>query len=115
MGSASAICWTDRPEPPPSPSSSTILRRFGSPSASNGSPARAVVVDDFAIGLLRPHPVVLRIVRQLREPERLEQRRQVHPEPAPVALPEAVPSADRVVRVPAPCLDGPLGRRLLLV
>ena len=36
IGSASASSWTDRP---PEPSSSTIARRFGSPSASNGSPA----------------------------------------------------------------------------
>ena len=36
-------------------------------------------------------------MRQLGEPERLEQRRQVHPEPAAVALAQAVPAADRVV------------------
>src|SRR3954449_2963945 len=35
IGSASAICWTERS---PAASSSTIARRLGSPSASNGSP-----------------------------------------------------------------------------
>ena len=35
---------------------------------------------------LRPHPVVLRVVLELREPERLEERRHVHAEPAAEAL-----------------------------
>ena len=63
----------------------------------------------------RAHPVVLGVVRQLDQPERLEQRRQVHPEPAAVALAQAVPAADRVVLGPAPALDRAVLGRLLLV
>jgi len=48
-------------------------------------------------GLDRAHPVVARVVRELGEAERLQQRRQVHAEAAAVALAEAVPAADRVV------------------
>ena len=63
----------------------------------------------------RPHPVVLRLVGELGQAERLEQRRHVDAEPAAEALLEAVPAADRVVRRAAPGLDRALGCRLLLV
>ena len=51
----------------------------------------------------------------LGQPERLQERRQVHPEPAAVALAQPVPAADGVVGRAAPGLHGPLGSRLLLV
>src|SRR5687768_6950997 len=109
IGSASASSWTDRS---PAPSSSTMARRLGSPSASNGSPAIAGPDIEDSDG---PHPVVLRLVGQLREPERLEQRREVHPESPAIALAEAVPAADRVRLVAAPPFHRPARRGLLLV
>ena len=67
-------------------------------------------------GLLdRPHPVVAGIVGDLGQAERLEQRRQVHPEPAPVTAAQAVPAADRVVGGPPPRLHRAVGGGLLLV
>ena len=45
----------------------------------------------------RAHPVVARVVLDLGQPERLQQRRHVHAEAAAQALLEAVPAADRVV------------------
>src|SRR5215213_711972 len=65
--------------------------------------------------LLRPDPVVLRVVRQLGEPEGLEEGWEVHPEPAAVALPEAVPPSDRIRSIAAPRLDRSGLRILLLV
>ena len=65
---------------------------------------------------MRAHPVVAGVVcSSSAQPERLEQRRQVHAEAAAVALAQAVPAADRVVRGPAPGLDRAVGGRLLLV
>ena len=49
--------------------------------------------------------VVPRVVLQLDQSQRLEQRRQVHAKSAAVALPRAVPATDRVVR------RAPEGRR----
>src|SRR5215213_11732585 len=60
------------------------------------------------------HPVVLGVVRQLGHAECLHQRRDVHPEPAAVALAHAVPPADWVALRPAPGLDRS-GRRLVLL
>src|SRR5215472_7679874 len=51
----------------------------------------------------------------LGQAERLQQRREVHAEPAAVPLAQAVPAADRVIRGPAPSLDRPVGGRLALV
>ena len=51
------------------------------------------------------HRVVAGVVRELGQAERLEQRRQVHAEPAAVALAQPVPAADRVVLGAAPRLD----------
>ena len=48
-------------------------------------------------------------------PSSLQQRREVHAEPAAVALAQAVPAADRVVRRASPRLDGSRRGRLLLV
>src|SRR2546429_4423740 len=61
IGSVSAISRTDRP---PAPSSSTMARRLGSPSASKGSPARWGVGTAVLPLLLRP---VLEAVGELRE------------------------------------------------
>ena len=63
----------------------------------------------------RADPVVAGVVLELDQAEPLEQRREVHPEPAAVALALAVPAAHRVVLGPAERLDGALGRGLLLV
>ena len=60
-------------------------------------------------GVRRPDAVVLRVVLQLREPQRLEQRRQVDPEATAVALAHPVPAADRVRLRASPALDPPLG------
>src|SRR5271165_7199416 len=65
--------------------------------------------------LNRPHPVVAGIVGDLGEAEFLEQRRQVHPEPAAVTAAQAVPAADGVIGGPSPRLHRPLGGGLLLV
>src|SRR5262249_9403998 len=48
IGRTSAICWTERAPPP---RTSRIARRLGSPSASNGSPAR---LRAGWVGLVRP-------------------------------------------------------------
>lgn len=56
-------------------------------------------------GSERPHLVVTGVVGDLGEAERLEQRRQVHGEPATVTVAQAVPPTDRIVRGPAPRLD----------
>jgi two-component system, OmpR family, sensor kinase len=66
-------------------------------------------------GLDRAHPVVARVVRELGEAERLQQRGHVHAEPAAIALAQPVPAADRVADGPAPCLDRALGGVLALV
>jgi hypothetical protein len=54
-------------------------------------------------------------VGELSLAEGLRQRRQVHPETPAIALPEAVPAADRIVFRAAPRLDGAIFRRLLLI
>ena len=64
---------------------------------------------------LRAHAVVARVVLDLGQAERFEQRRHVHAEAAAVALAQPVPAADRVVGGAAPGLDGAVGGRLLLV
>src|SRR5688500_16417063 len=61
------------------------------------------------------HAVLARIVLELREPELLHERRDVHREPPAITLPEAVPAADGVVRRACPGLDRPLRGGLLLV
>src|SRR5207253_10688393 len=61
------------------------------------------------------HPVVLRVVGQFGQAQRLEERRHVDAEPAAEALLETVPAAYRVARRAAPCLDRPVRRRFLLV
>ncbi len=53
----------------------------------------------------RPHPVVLGVVGELDQAERLEQRRHVDAEPAAEALLEAVPATQRVVGRATPRLD----------
>src|ERR1700730_2818344 len=63
----------------------------------------------------RPHLVVAGVMGDLGQAEFLEQRRQVHPEPAAVPVAQAVPAPDRVVRGPSPRLHRALGGRLLLV
>src|SRR4029078_1701437 len=63
----------------------------------------------------RPLLVVLRVVGQLDEPEGLEQWRDVHAEPAAVALAQAITAADRIFLGPAPALDRAVLRGLLLV
>src|SRR5258706_11969778 len=62
-----------------------------------------------------PHPVVLRIVLELGQPERLEQRRHVDAEAAAQPLLGPVPAAHRVLLAAPPRLDRAVGRRLLLV
>src|SRR3954470_5503124 len=103
IGSASASSWTDRP---PVPRISTIARRFGSPSASNGSPPTA------SDGT---HLVVLRVVRDLGQPERLHERRHIDAEPTAETLLQPVPATDRVVVRPRPRLDRTGRSGLLLV
>src|SRR5437899_4693756 len=61
------------------------------------------------------HPVVLREVLDLGEPQRLHYRRHVHPEAAAQALLEPVPAADRILRRAGPGFDRPLGGRLLFI
>ena len=53
----------------------------------------------------RPDLVVALLVGQLGQPELLQQRRQVHPEPPAVALAQPVPPADGVALVAPPRLD----------
>src|SRR5437868_65241 len=81
IGSASASSRTDRS---PEPNSSTIARRFGSPSASNGSPAGALApaLTWSLLPGLGAHAVVARVVLDLGEPELLEHGRHVIREPA---------------------------------
>ena len=62
-----------------------------------------------------PHRVVAGVMGDLGQAERLEQRWEVHAEPATVAVSQPIPTADRVVRRPPPGLDGALGRGLLLI
>src|SRR5258708_4091397 len=61
IGRASAICCTERP---PDPNSSTMARRFGSPSASKGSPARSGDPISLSAGLLG---LALQALRELLE------------------------------------------------
>ncbi len=61
------------------------------------------------------HPVVLGVVGELGQPERLEQRRHVDAEPPTQALLQPIPPADRVGLRASPRLDRPVGRGLLLV
>src|SRR5438876_639037 len=53
-------------------------------------------------GLFREHPIVLRVVGQLGEPEGLEQRRHVDAEASTKSLLEPVPAADGIVGRTAP-------------
>src|SRR5689334_20617167 len=62
-----------------------------------------------------PHLVIAGVVGELGQAKRLQQRGQVHAEPAAVAVAQPVPAAGRVARGPAERLDGALGGRLLLV
>src|SRR6185437_11719804 len=55
--------------------------------------------------LLGPHPVVLGVVGQLGETERLHQRRHVHPEPPAIALAQPVPAAHGVRGLTPPGFD----------
>jgi hypothetical protein len=63
----------------------------------------------------RANPVVPGLVCDLRQAERLQQRRQVDAEPTPQALLESVPTAHRIVLRAAPGLDRPGCGRFLLV
>src|SRR2546430_12332185 len=65
--------------------------------------------------LLRAHPVVLRLRRDLGEAERFEQRRHVHAEAAAQPLLQPIPAFDRILRRPPPRLDRSLRSWLLLV
>src|SRR5262249_4205937 len=56
-----------------------------------------------------------RVVLELGLSQRLQERWQVHAEPPPQSLLEAVPTAQRVVRGSSPRLDGAFLGRLLLV
>src|SRR6185503_20886516 len=79
--------------------------------------ARSASLDAVSSSLLaeRAHPVVLRLVLDLGEPERLEHRRHVHREPPAQPLLEPVPALDRIALGAAPRLDRAVGCRLLLV
>src|SRR5271157_4738728 len=61
------------------------------------------------------HPVVPCVVGDFGQAERLEEGREVHAEPPPVPLVEAVPATERVLRRASPRLARALGSRLLLV
>src|SRR5262249_5318424 len=61
------------------------------------------------------HLVVSGVVGELGQAERLKQRRQVHAEPAAVAVAQPVPAPDRIARGPSERLDGAAGGGLLLV
>jgi uncharacterized membrane protein YoaK (UPF0700 family) len=63
----------------------------------------------------RSYLVVARLVGQLDQTERLQQRRHIHAEPAAVTLAQSIPTADRVGLRTSPRLDGPLGGRLVLI
>src|SRR6185437_7034457 len=77
---------------------------------------RSMLMSPAMLGTLpRADLVVAGVVRELGQPQVLQERRQVHPEAAPVALAQAVPTADRVVGRAAPRLDGALRGGLLLV
>jgi len=65
--------------------------------------------------LLRPHPIVFRVVLQFAQSELFHQRRNVHAKPPAQSLLQPIPAFDRVARRSAPCLHGPVLRRLLLV
>src|SRR5438045_1249044 len=67
------------------------------------------------LSLARPHPIVARVVLDLGQAQGLHERRDVHAEPPPVALPQPVPPPHRIVRRAGPRLYRPLGRGLLLV
>src|SRR6476660_3984621 len=108
IGNASATSPTDRP---PAASSSTMARRLGSPSASNGSRAAAVTANSRC----GAHPVVAGVVLHLGPAEALHDRRHVVGEATPEPLLEPVPAADGVVVGARPGLDRAGLRRLLLV
>src|ERR1700689_1388189 len=63
----------------------------------------------------RSYLVVAGVVGEFGQPELFQQWREVHAEPAAVAVAQSVPAADRIVRRPPPGLDRALGRRFLLI
>src|SRR2546421_13041211 len=66
-------------------------------------------------GLQRPHAVVLRVVLDLGQMQGLQDRRDVHTEPAPQSLLQAVPPGNRVLWRSSPGFNGPIRRGLLFV
>src|SRR2546426_11627690 len=66
-------------------------------------------------GLQRPHAGVLRVVLDLGQMQGLQDRRNVHTEPAPQSLLQAVPPGNRVLWRSSPGFDGPIRRGLLFV
>ena len=65
--------------------------------------------------LNRAHAVVSRVVLDFGQAKRFQHGRYVHPKAPPQALLESIPSADRILWRPAPCLDGSFSRFFLLV
>jgi hypothetical protein len=63
----------------------------------------------------RSHTVSARLMGEFGEPECLQQGRQVHPEPAAIAVTQAIPATDRIVRGSSPCLDSARHGRFFLI
>src|SRR3954451_23688100 len=89
------------------------------PTRSSASARRSAwIVGQMSAATSGPHcpdAVVALLVGQLGQAQLLEQRWEVHAEPAAVALSEPVPAADRVVLGAAERLDGARRGVLLLV
>src|SRR4051794_14807114 len=89
------------------------------PSRSSASARRSAwIVDQMSAAMSGPHcphAVVALLVGQLGQAQLLEQRREVHAEPAAVALAQPVPATDRVLLGAAERLDRPGSGVLLLV
>src|SRR3989337_269300 len=115
-GSGSALGPTPMPGSPLGPGSLPHFRRpRRRPSPASSGSCRWSASWRLSAPLQRPHAVVLWVVRDLGQSERLPERRPGQPDAAAVALAQPVPDAHGVVRRAAPGLDGPLGRGLLLV